>query len=249
MRSVHQDAVRLKHLEIINESTGIIVQDFAMKFLPVQYRESQSNFYGKRGISWHISVCLRRCNGRLESQTFVHIIEEGLQESPTVVLMMEHVVSTLAKEHPEITTINYRSDNAGCYHSAGTLLAVKAIRERTGVNVGRYDYSEPQGGKAVADRKSAQIKAHVKHFVRQGNDVTTPNQFRDAILSRGGVPGVRVAVVQVRMKELIASDGKLDGISMLNNFEFQENGVVAHKAYGVGPGEFKSWSSFNGTYN
>ena len=32
-------------------------------------------------------------------QTFVHIIESGLQDSHTVVAVMEHVLETLKQEH------------------------------------------------------------------------------------------------------------------------------------------------------
>ena len=75
-----------------------------MKFIPTRYREAQSDSFGKRGISWHISVCLRKTDNRLEAQTFIHIIESGLQDSETVVLIMEHVLRSLKLQHPEITS-------------------------------------------------------------------------------------------------------------------------------------------------
>lgn len=51
LRSVHQDVSRLDILQCLNSSSALIVQDFAMKFLPSRYREAQSHFFGKRGIS------------------------------------------------------------------------------------------------------------------------------------------------------------------------------------------------------
>ena len=69
LRSINQDRARLEVLEFLDPSCVLIVQDFAMKFIPVQYREAQSDFFGKRGISWHVSVCLRKVSGKLESQT------------------------------------------------------------------------------------------------------------------------------------------------------------------------------------
>ena len=51
LRSVHQDVSRLDVLQCLNSSCVLIVQDFAMKFLPSRYREAQSDFFGKRGIS------------------------------------------------------------------------------------------------------------------------------------------------------------------------------------------------------
>ena len=50
IRMVHQDECRLKVMESLSEDTVLIVQDFAMTFLPAEYREAQSDFFGKRGI-------------------------------------------------------------------------------------------------------------------------------------------------------------------------------------------------------
>ena len=99
LRSAHQDTCRLDILQRMSSSSVLIVQDFAMKFIPTRYREAQSDFFGKRGISWHISVCLRKTDKRLEAQTFIHILESGLQDSETVVLIMEHVLRSLKLQH------------------------------------------------------------------------------------------------------------------------------------------------------
>ena len=42
--------------------------DWAMKFLPVKSREPQCDFFGKRGISWHITVVIKR---RFSTQAMV----------------------------------------------------------------------------------------------------------------------------------------------------------------------------------
>ena len=99
LRSAHQDITRLYILQRMSSSSVLIVQDFAMKFIPTRYREAQSDFFGKRGISWHISVCLRKTDKRLEAQTFIHILESELQDSETVVLIMEHVLRSLKLQH------------------------------------------------------------------------------------------------------------------------------------------------------
>ena len=40
----------------------------------------------------------------------------------------------------------------------------------------------------------ATAKNHIRMFVNKGNDVTNAHQMKDALLSHGGVEGVRVAV-------------------------------------------------------
>ena len=51
LRSFNQDQARLDCLDLLDNETLLIVNDWAMKFLPQRYRESQSDWFGKRGIS------------------------------------------------------------------------------------------------------------------------------------------------------------------------------------------------------
>ena len=113
LRTVRQDKARLEILENLDYGSVFLTLDWAMKFLPRNYRESQSDWYGKRGISWHISVAVRRRNNQLESQGFVHIIQNCTQRSSAVVAIMAHVLNALKTEHPEI-------QKAFC-HSTGRL--------------------------------------------------------------------------------------------------------------------------------
>ncbi len=244
LRTINQDCARLDVLQDLDETKLLIVQDFAMKFMPAQYREAMSEFFGKRGISWHVSVCHRKQNnGKLESQTFLHIIQSGLQDSTSVVLIMDHVLRTLKDEHPEIKKCYFRQDNAGCYHSAQTVLSVEILSKRSGVDICQIDFSDPQSGKGACDRKAAHVKSHVKSHVNEGNAVLTCADLKKAIESRGGIPGVRALVVDARAKSSCPAT-KLDGISILNNFHYKEDGFTAYRAYGIGTGKWFPWDSF-----
>ena len=161
LRTVRQDKARLEILENLDYGSVFLKQDWTMKFLPRNYRESQSDWYGKRGISWHISVAVRRRNNQLESQGFVHIIQNCTQRSSAVVASMAHVLNALKTEHPEKQKAFFRQDNAGCYHSAVTMMSVPAIEKATGVKVAEVSFSDPQGGKGPADRMAATIEGHI----------------------------------------------------------------------------------------
>ena len=151
--SIHGNATysglrnRIKHLDVLrllDEKTVFIVNDWAMKFLPQRYRESQQDWFGKRGISWHISVVYRRNCGKLQWQCFVHIIQSCSQDSPAVVTVMEDVLRALKREYPEITTAYFQQDSAGCYHSATTILSCPNIAKTSAVKIARLDFSDPQ---------------------------------------------------------------------------------------------------------
>ena len=131
-----------------------------MKFMPARYREEQSEFFGKRGISWHVSVCHTKIDGRLKTQTFIHIIESGNQESITIVLIMEHVLRTLKKQYPQIARAFFRQDNGGCYHSGMTILSAKMISERSGIFISDIDFNSvtPRGVKEHVIGKQPRLK-------------------------------------------------------------------------------------------
>ena len=60
MRTAHQDAAKSTVLEKLSSSQVFIVMDWAMKFLPVSFRESQSEWFGKKGKSWHVSAAITK---------------------------------------------------------------------------------------------------------------------------------------------------------------------------------------------
>ena len=45
-------------LNKLDSEACLIIMDWAMKFLPMQYREQMSDFFGKRGRSWHVSAVI-----------------------------------------------------------------------------------------------------------------------------------------------------------------------------------------------
>ena len=60
LRSVNQDEGRIDMLNTLDSKSVLVVLDWAMKFIPSKYRESQTDWFGKRGISWHVSVAMRK---------------------------------------------------------------------------------------------------------------------------------------------------------------------------------------------
>ena len=51
LRSVNQDKARLDILRDLDDTSVLLIQDWAMKFIPLNYRENRTDWFGKRGIS------------------------------------------------------------------------------------------------------------------------------------------------------------------------------------------------------
>ena len=71
-------------------------------------------------------------------------VKSCAQDSACVTTLMEHVLTILKRENPEIENAFFRQDNTGCYHSANTVLTCKNISKRTGISIRRMDFSDPR---------------------------------------------------------------------------------------------------------
>ena len=133
LRSVKQNSARVELLEKLDESSVLLVQDWAMKYLPRKYRESQTDWFGKRGIPWHVTVATRRERDEMQMLTFVHIFQACSQDSCAVLAVMTDVIRQLKITIPQLKSVYYRQDNAGCCHCGATVVCAKVIGEQLGV--------------------------------------------------------------------------------------------------------------------
>ena len=146
---VNQEITKQDQLKTIstNPNCALVIMDRAMKFLQLKYREKQSDWFGKRGLRWHISTVITRdpnLEGRLELRSYAHMFDACQQDWFAVCSIIE---STLKIEKPQITWVYLRSDKVGCYHNNSLIAAARGTGKWIGLEVFRYDFSEPQYGK------------------------------------------------------------------------------------------------------
>ena len=246
LRTIVQEKAKQDVLTNLNKESTLLIMDWAMKFLPMKFRERMDDFYGKRGRSWHVTCSIKRASedeDRVEVDTFVHIFDSCTQDWFSVASIVEHVLSVIRMEDPSITKFFLRSDNAGCYHNTELLLSLKAMGERHEVEFKRYDFSDPQSGKDVCNRRIASMKTHMRRWVNEGHDITTAEEMKIALESHEGVRGCCFAVVEIDKSTQNSQVKKIPGISFLNNFMFFDDGIRAWKAYQIGEGHFYPYSS------
>ena len=238
LRSVNQDQARLDVLENLDETSCFLVEDWAMKFLPRKYRESQTDWFGKRGLSWHVTVAIRReASQDLSMMTFTHVFQSCAQDSPAVQAIMADVIGKLKSVIPALQKVFYRQDNAGCYRSGQTVVGAMVAGQLHGVKLQRLDFSDPQGGKGSCDRKAASIKAHIRVHLNEGHDIETASDMVNAMQSRGGVPGLSVTLCDGVVSPPNPVVTKITGISSIANVEYGPDHIRVWKAYAIGPGK------------
>ena len=60
LRAAHQDTAKSAVIENLANNQVLIIMDWAMKFLPIGYQETQRDWFGKKGNSWHVSVAVKK---------------------------------------------------------------------------------------------------------------------------------------------------------------------------------------------
>ncbi|CAF0953775.1 unnamed protein product [Adineta steineri] len=128
-----------------------------------------------------------------------------------------------------------RSDNAGCYHSAETILSLRQLSKDTGITIRRFDFSDPQGGKGPSDRYAAVIKSHIRRYLNEGHDVLTAAQFITACNSYGGVKNVHAFECQLTSRS--KNKLKINDIIKLHNFIYETIAIRSNRAWNVGTGK------------
>lgn len=191
--------MRLDFKDELDESSVLPIEDWAMKFLPCKYRENQHDLFGKRGLSWHVTVATRKivATQQLQMMTFVHVFQSCSQDSNAVLAIMEDIIGKLKVIMPTLKTVIYRQDNAGCYRSGATIIGASKVSQFHGVTVKRLHFSDPQAGKGACEKKAATIKAHMRVHLNEGNDIENAAQMVDTMRSSGGVSGLHVTLCEM----------------------------------------------------
>ena len=138
LRTVLQEEAKQTALNELDSGTCLIILDWAMKFLPLKFRENMREFFGKRGRSWHASAVVTKKDDRFEVECFVHIFNSCTQNNYAIASIFDHLFCTIKSEYPSISKAYLRSDNAGCYHNGPLLLCLPEIGKRNGITPIRY---------------------------------------------------------------------------------------------------------------
>ena len=134
-----------------------------------------------------------------------------------------NLLINVRKRHPSIRNVYIRSDEAGCYHNNLLIASLKDIRNRVGVKVVSYDYSEPQYGKDICDRTLCPMKLAIRRYCDEGHDILSAKDMTKALLE-GPASGVTASVNKIDESKMSAE------VKPMKNFysfpEFSLNIVI-----------------------
>ena len=113
LRSVNQKSAKQEAVQSV-----LVVNDWAMKFLQMKYREKQSELFAKRGVSWHISSVISKDQETQKAKVllYAHLLDSCCQDWYAVVSILENLFQSIKVNFPNFRQAFLRSDEAGCYH-------------------------------------------------------------------------------------------------------------------------------------
>uniref|UniRef100_A0AC34FQ37 C2H2-type domain-containing protein n=1 Tax=Panagrolaimus sp. ES5 TaxID=591445 RepID=A0AC34FQ37_9BILA len=209
----------------------------------LEVEEMERHAYdAKHGMSYSIIHVAAKVEEKTVEHTYVHIIKAAKQDNMPVIAMLHDVLQHLKKIG--VSAITVRSDNAGCYHSAQTMMSLKQIAKETGVSILRWSFSEAQNGKSSSDQKASVMKGRVRNYVHDKNDVTTEEDFFKALTTPFPVnyTTINLATILRPKKEIKAK--ALPGISTFSEFVLETDGIRVFKFKDIGKGKLFPYGSY-----
>ena len=88
----------------------------------------------------------------------------------------------------------------------GVLFPASNLKDSTGIDLDRYDLSEPQAGKGNCDRSAAHQKAHMNRYLNEGHNVTNATEIKEALELHGGLQNCKAFVVDLSPREKETTD-------------------------------------------
>ena len=226
----------------------LVNMDYAMKWVRKVPRETQPEWFGKDGISWHAIAYERMIedeNGwSVEVEVHVQVLDETTQQSSDSVFAL--VLASLElykKAHPDVEEAIFKADNAGYYHCEETVVRLFSHRNAVdGIKILGLHFGEPGKGKSICDQYFAILKALVNRAIAAGKKANTAESFAIAMCHGDGVANTVILLGQIenvmeqkqkkKKKETFLSD-----ISKHHEFLFLDGGIEARYLPGFGEGQ------------
>ena len=218
----------------------MVINDWAMKLHPMRFRETQSQCFTKRRISWHFSAVVHKSNHpdcpalsatEHTVHTYVVAIDSCKQDWFSVSCILEEVLISVRESNQSVPRATLSSNNAGCYHCNALLSTINATSRRSGIEVISYDFSDPQRVRTYATERSPYANSE-NHNVESAEDI------KKGFESPPEIAGTSIAVCKIDQSAMStrAANNKIPGIRKYNNFSLTSKGMRVWQAYNVGEG-------------
>ncbi|UZO13203.1 uncharacterized protein OCT59_004708 [Rhizophagus irregularis] len=229
------------NLEELDEEGAVMIVDYKMRILPQSAHETKTEFFGKRGWSFH-SVLVYTKNmeqNQLDVQVFDHWSNDTCQDAWFTASSLHTVIETL---NPKPKWVTIMSDNGMHYHCTELMLIIAHWKEWYNIIPRKWIFLEAGEAKTLIDSHHAQVSQAMKRYVKLGYDVISGDDIELAVK---GIAGIQVSNLNPNRDNDKAKLGTITGISNLQEWTWptdKEKVGYIHARALPGIGEWKEWS-------
>jgi hypothetical protein len=118
------------------------------------------------------------------------------QDCNLTLAIIDAVLERLKVIRPDVTTLNFQSDNAKCYQGNFFIEVLICICKNRNYRLKSYVHSETQDGKCSIDGHFAVGMRVVNNRVNEGFNASTPEELAQALISNGGIRNTDVILLK-----------------------------------------------------
>jgi hypothetical protein len=187
----------------LSNAQAMIVIDFKMKFIPMYWRETTLQHFGKRGISWHGAMIYVPNEDSFDVYYVDCISENDMKQDVNLVIQtIDITLERLRSIRSDVQEVYFQSDNAKCYQGGVFAEAVHQVCLQQKFILKSYVQTETQDGKCSIDGHFAVGMRSVTTRVNEGYNASNPEELADALSSNGGVRNTDVILFVSNRKKV-----------------------------------------------
>ena len=205
--------------------------------LPSTFREKQSDYFSKKGMSVHVDVSFKKNEqGKLTKLVYFTVLFRCDQDMLSTLNVAQHVLQQYKIDNPKVRKLLIKSDSAGCY-SAGSAFQAEWKICKICITLERHDFNEPQCGKDQCDTESAIARKLMRAYIDGGNNILDANDIKEAILYKSGVPNSKVSVIEIDNSLSSTTSVKIANSQSVHSIEFRDKHMTVWHCYQIGSGK------------
>ncbi|CAF4613272.1 unnamed protein product [Rotaria socialis] len=251
IRAVQQEQQKKKYIEEMDATTAFLTVDWSQKILPQQFKEGQSSYFGKRGMSLLVgSFAFKEAlSTETISKTYMLALTSCCQNEHTTLCAAQIILQQFHHDYPHIVKLIKRSDNASVLAGQSTIQCENFFSNSLGIKLLMRDYSEIQCGKSVCDRMSGSAKLRMRAYINAGNDVESAFEIKKAFEYGGGIQNLKIGVGEVSEINEVSPATRISELSSIRNIIYNDTNIILRKASGIGIGRTIDYEDYNITPN
>ena len=220
---------------------AIVIADWKMKILPMEYRESQQKFFAKRGFSClgFLVITLSEDDPKKVNLHYhLYLSDDSTQDSDAVNEAKRDLYTKL--NQMGILRVHYRADGAGCFSGASAKGPIIHWHEWTGVTEASYKISVAGCGKTMLDGLFGIFTMHIQQLVNEGGSYQNAEDLF-CLLSDNPISATYIHVIKPDRTKTVSVGSKDLGHCYLIECDIDNKNVIVKQHSRHGSGKAIAW--------